>query len=113
MRSAVIIIGSKESIDGFRLAGVEALAADDASEATQILESSLSRDDAGVIALEEEWFDALSERMREKIDRLYRPVVLSIPTAVRADQESSERSQRLSSLIKKAVGFEIKLDGAG
>jgi V/A-type H+-transporting ATPase subunit F len=104
----LVVITNKESADGYRLAGVEVLGVESPEEAKKQLLYALSDDKAGVIALDEEFMVALDEFTQAKIEKLYRPVVLPIPSVAAAEISRAEQPY-LAEFIRRAIGFQINL----
>jgi len=95
--------------DGFRLAGVDVLEAANAEEAQPLIQSLLDSEDAGVVAVNAGFLEALSDRTRSRIDQLIRPVVIPIPSVMGA--EVGERRRYIADLIRNAIGFQIAVHG--
>lgn len=110
MSATVVVLTDETMADGFRLAGTETQTVEDGPAAEAKLLELLDRQDIGIIAINEDWMEASSEKTRNRIDRLYKPIVVSIPTPTAGEAED-ERGSRLARLIRKAVGFEIKVGG--
>ncbi len=67
----------------------------------------LLQDDVDVLIIEERLRDAFSERMRDRLKRhTGEPLIVFLPAF---DEEDSDVDAYLSSVIKPAVGFEIRL----
>jgi V/A-type H+-transporting ATPase subunit F len=78
------------------------------AEARQHLVSLLNDDQVGLIALDEALMGAVDNPLRERLDRVYRPVLIPIPSRS-ATEVSEERRQYIRHLIRRAVGFDITL----
>lgn len=104
----VVVITDSESALGFRLGGVTVVASGSAEDAKRQLVSLINDDTSGIIAISEDYMAAIDERTREKIDSIYRPIVVPIPSRKQL-QETEERREYLRRLIRRAVGFDIKL----
>lgn len=105
---SVVVITGRESSYGFQLAGVLVRVAEDAQEARQYLVSALNDDQIGLIALDEALMGAVDGPLREKLDRVYRPILIPIPSRS-AVEVSEERRQYIRHLIRRAVGFDIRV----
>ncbi len=103
----VIVISDPETSDGFRLTGVDVIEVEEGEEARKKLSELLDDDTVGIIALSEEFEPYIDERTRSKIQKIYRPIVVNVPSKKKL--EIRERAEYLRSLIKRAIGFEIKL----
>ncbi len=104
----VIVLTDPESADGFRLAGIDVVEALTPEDARKTLISLMNDDKSGIIAVNEDFMEAIDERTREKIDKIYRPIVIPIPSKKKVEI-SEERREYLASLIRRAIGFDIKL----
>lgn len=107
--SRVVIITDPESTNGFRLAGVETFEASDWDTARNILVDFINDDSVGIIAIDELLIAQIDERLRDRIDKLYKPVVIPIPS-IKTVELSDARTAYVQEIIKKAVGFDIKLN---
>jgi V/A-type H+-transporting ATPase subunit F len=104
----VVVITSGESACGFQLAGVQVRTAEDVQQARQHLVSLMGDDQVGLIALDESLMGAVDNPLRERLDRVYQPVLIPIPSRSAAEI-SEERRQYIQHLIRRAVGFDIRL----
>jgi V/A-type H+-transporting ATPase subunit F len=104
----LVVITDRDSAYGFRLAGVDVWEADTPQEARTQLVSLINDDTSGIIAVDEDLMAALDERIKEKIDKLYRPIVIPIPSKKKVEI-TDERPEYLRRLIRRAIGFDIKL----
>jgi vacuolar-type H+-ATPase subunit F/Vma7 len=105
----VIVVTDPYRADGFRLAGVDVLEAADAEEAQSLIQSLLDSEDAGVVAVNTQFLDDLSDRMRSRIDQLMRPVFVPLPSTM--GTEVGARRQYISDLIRSAIGIQIAVPG--
>lgn len=103
----VVVITDPESADGFRLSGVEVIEVDQGEKARAKLSELIDDDTIGVIAISSEFTSFIDERTQQKIDRIYRPIVVPIPSKKRISVVG--RADYLRGLIRRAIGFEIKL----
>lgn len=104
----LVVLTDRETAYGFRLAGVDVVEADNQEEANRLLTSLINDDRSGIIALNEEYMGGIDDRLRRKIDRLYRPLVIPIPAEKKVEGES-DRADYIRRLIRRAVGFDVKL----
>lgn len=104
----LVAIVRKSVSDGFRLAGIDAVEVEDATEAHDAIVKLLEGDDIGIIALDERFFDAIDERLQKRLDALYRPVLVGLPLETQADMNALTQ-ERLARLIRRAVGFDVTL----
>ncbi|MHB0976412.1 MAG: V-type ATP synthase subunit F [Candidatus Aquicultorales bacterium] len=104
----LVILTRPESAFGFQLAGVDVVEASDADEAKKKLVALMNDDRAGIIAMDDDLLAAMDDRIKEKIDKLYRPIVIPIPAKNKVET-SDARPEYIRRLIRRAVGFDIKL----
>lgn len=103
-----IVVTDPENADGFRLAGVDVVTVDSPEEASEHIKKLLDDENAGILAVNESYYDAIDEKTREKIDSVYRPIVIPLPIKESVEM-AGERRAYLARLIHRAVGFDITL----
>ena len=104
----VIVLTDADTADGFRLAGVDVEVVDTPEATRARLVSLLDDDGTGIIAVNEQLMSAVDERIRKKIDSIYRPIVVSLPIREKLEIGEDHRAY-LSRLIRRAIGFDITL----
>ncbi|NTU72177.1 MAG: V-type ATP synthase subunit F [Coriobacteriia bacterium] len=104
----LLVLTDSDSADGFRLAGVDVMIAESPEEARKTLASLIDTDSSGIIAVNERLMTAIDERLRKKIDSIYRPIVVSLPIREKLEMGEDHRAY-LSRLIRRAIGFDITL----
>jgi vacuolar-type H+-ATPase subunit F/Vma7 len=104
----LIILTDPGNADGFRLAGVDVVEAEDEEDARRQLSHLVDDDTSGIIGVNEGYMAAIDERLRRKIDSIYRPIVIPLPIRETLHVEEDHRAY-LSRLIRRAVGFDITL----
>jgi V/A-type H+-transporting ATPase subunit F len=104
----LIVVTDSENAHGFRLAGVDVVEANNTQEARDQIIALINDDDSGIIAVNEDFMAAIDDRTRDKIEKIYRPIVVPIP-AKKKIEVAEERREYLARLIRRAVGFDIKL----
>lgn len=104
----VAAITDADTADGFNLTPVVTYVCNEPQEAVLKLKELLNDDTIGIIIINEEYFQHIDERTRKKIDRIYRPIVVPVP-AKKTISSPEARRDYLASLIRLAVGFDIKL----
>jgi vacuolar-type H+-ATPase subunit F/Vma7 len=88
------------------LTGVKVEEVADAKDAESVLDSLL-QDSIDVLIIEEALREAFSERTQERLnEHSGKPLLVNCPSF---DEEDSDVDAYLSSVIKPAVGFEIRL----
>lgn len=104
----LIVLTDAETADGFRLAGVDVSVADSPSMARRMLASLIDDDESGIIAVNERLMAEIDGRLQQKIDSIYRPIVVSLPIREKLEMGEDHRAY-LSRLIRRAIGFDITL----
>jgi V/A-type H+-transporting ATPase subunit F len=104
----VIVLTDSDTADGFRLAGVDVEVVETPEAARARLVALLDDDGAGILAVNERLMTGLDERVRKKIDSIYRPIVVSLPIREKLEIGEDHRAY-LSRLIRRAIGFDITL----
>jgi V/A-type H+-transporting ATPase subunit F len=104
----VVVLTDPDTADGFRLAGVDVEVVETPEAARTLLASLLDDDSAGILAVNEQLMTALDDRIRKKIDSIYRPIVVSLPIREKLEIGEDHRAY-LSRLIRRAIGFDITL----
>jgi V/A-type H+/Na+-transporting ATPase subunit F len=104
----LVVITNSDTAIGFALAGVDLIVADSETAARQELTRAINDDQTGVIAIDEEFFGQIDDGLRAKIEKLYRPIVVPIPSKVDL-KNVGEGHEILAAFIKRAVGFDIRL----
>ena len=104
----VVVLTDPETAYGFRLAGVDVHQAETVEEAREALNRLLEDDRTGILAVNEGFLDAVDERVKDRIESLYRPIVVSLPVREKIGA-MGERKAMLARLIHRAVGFDVTL----
>jgi V/A-type H+-transporting ATPase subunit F len=102
------VLTNAKTAPGFRLAGVEVVEAETVDSARRELVELLNDQRMGIIGVEASLADCIDNALQAKIDALYRPVVVILPSTTGEIGEESKRMY-LQRIIKKAIGFEMKL----
>lgn len=107
----VVIFTDVDSADGFRLAGVETVEGnDEAAGNKQTLLKLINDDDIGIIGISEDIINSIDDPTRAKIDRMDRPIVVTLPTTKHLEVTEA-RHAYLAKMIRRAIGFDIKIGG--
>jgi vacuolar-type H+-ATPase subunit F/Vma7 len=91
---------------GFRLAGVEVIAAENREAANTALVRLLDEGDAGIIAIDAPYYSVLDYATARRIEEMVRPVVVSLPVGADVLPEQ-RRSRQIAELIRRAIGIRI------
>ncbi len=91
---------------GFRLAGVEVIAAESQENASRALLRLLDEGEAGIIAMDMPYYNGLDYGTARRIEQLVKPVVVSLPVGADALPEQ-RRSRQIAELIRRAIGIRM------
>jgi V/A-type H+-transporting ATPase subunit F len=100
-----MVLTDPDTAAGFRMAGLETTSALNAEEARQILPGLLQEEDAGIIAVNEEFMQGLDDRLMARIEQLPRPIVIPIPGRARGEGGIAY----IERLLRRAIGYNIVL----
>jgi len=95
----IAVVGSNEFVTGFQLAGVKDVYITDETNMENSIEKALTNESIGVMVLEGTEYANVSERMKNKLTKLVKPVQVVISTQA---QEGDIRS-----LIKRSIGVDL------
>ena len=100
-----IIVTDPDTASGFRLAGVDVMEIHNSEEVRALLPSLLLKDDTGIIAINEDFMMSLDEKMMEKIEKSFRPIIIPIPSRAKR----LDRTSYIEGLLRRAIGYNIVL----
>lgn len=93
--------------EGFSLAGIHAVPAEDAVEAAAVLKGLLDRPELGVLFVEDQLYQGLSDSLRENLERRPLPVIVPFPGPRREERPSAE--DVLVETLRRAIGYRLRL----
>jgi len=102
----ISLIGDKDTVVGFQLAGVkDARIVDGPEEAKTALRSLAKEEDSGLIIMTEKLADKVRDDITEVTEGKVMPIIVEIP-----DKGGSieKKVDPIKELVKRAVGVEIK-----
>ncbi|MCL5951934.1 MAG: hypothetical protein M1132_09465 [Chloroflexi bacterium] len=91
---------------GFRLAGVDVIAADSQEGARNALIRLLDEGEAGIIAIDAPFLSGLDYATARRIEEMVKPVVVSLPPGGEVLPEQ-RRSRQIAELIRRAIGIRM------
>lgn len=100
-----VVVTDPDTAAGFRLAGVEVIEAAGTEEARKIIPPLLNEDDTGIVAVNEEFMNVLDDKLMNRIERTYRPIIIPIP----AGSRQVSRTSYLERLLRRAIGYNVVL----
>lgn len=102
------VIADADSVVGFRLAGVDAVAAGCPEEAERLLRDCIAEGCASLILLNQSFLDRFSEATRRRIEKLGLPLIIPLPISP-AWGKAEPGQDYVLSLIRRAIGFQMKI----
>ena len=105
-RVAVIV---KEALgSGFKLAGTEVRVAPDSEAARAELRDLLGSSDSGLVLIEEDLLAGLDERTLKAVEESNEPLIVPFPS-VRPGAEKRDEREYLGEVVRRAIGFQIRI----
>jgi V/A-type H+-transporting ATPase subunit F len=98
-----VVVTDPEMAAGFRLAGVDVYEASDLDEAKLVIPPLINKDDIGIVAISEDLMQVLDNKMLEKIEKTYRPIIIPIPSKIKG----ISRTTYIERLLQRAIGYNI------
>jgi V/A-type H+-transporting ATPase subunit F len=108
--SRLLVITRPNLVDGFRLAGVEAYAADDVETAQELIESWVEAGETGLLAIDDGFLEHINPVVMKRLEATEQLNYLAIPGGEPLGPEATRR-QRLAQQIRRAIGFHITFKG--
>lgn len=102
------VIADADSVVGFRLAGVDAVAAGCAEEAERLLRACIAEGGVSLVLINQSFLDRFSETARRRIERLSLPLIIPLPISPTWGKEEPSQDYVLS-LIRRAIGYQMKI----
>lgn len=97
----IAVIGNDDFVTGFRLAGVTNVFASEKNLEEKI-EQALLNEKIGILVLEEDSFNLLNNRVRKRLDKLVKPVVVTV--------SDKGKETNLREMIKRSLGVDLWKD---
>ena len=108
--SRLSIVTRPAQVTGFRLAGVDAYAAEDVETAHELIETWLEANEAGLLAIDDGLLERIDTSLLKRLDASERLLYLAIPGGQPLGPETSRR-HRVAEMIRQAIGFHITFKG--
>ncbi len=93
---------------GFALAGLEAVDAATAEQGRDRLQELLAQPDVGVVLMEEDLYDGLSEDMRRQLGRRPLPMVVPFPEPTWGERAETPDAY-IVELLRQVIGYRVRL----
>ena len=105
----MLVLTDSETATGFRLAGVEVLESDQEG-AQEALEGVIEGQDYGLVAVDQGLIAEPNAAAARAMRGRDLPVLLSMPSLGAAFDEEEDATDYMKSLVRSAIGFDIKLE---
>lgn len=99
------VVTDPDTAAGFRLAGVDVIEVVGLEDAKSVIPDLIYRDDSGIIAVNEDYMQALDDKLMSRIEKTYRPIIIPIPVQKRGAGGVSY----VERLLQRAIGYNIVL----
>jgi len=103
MAYKIAIIGSEDTISGFKALGVQAVAANDAVETQNKIKAMYEKNEFAVIFITEDWADKISDFLENLAPKAL-PAIVSIPSQ---KGTTGAGLRGIRKIVEKAVGSDI------
>jgi vacuolar-type H+-ATPase subunit F/Vma7 len=108
MSYGVRVLARPEIGAGFALAGLETIDAGTAQEGRARLDDMLSEPELGVVLIEEQVYDRLSEETRHKLGRRPLPMVVPFPEPIWAPG-AARPEEYIVELLRQVIGYRVRI----
>jgi vacuolar-type H+-ATPase subunit F/Vma7 len=108
MSYALHVIARPQVAAGFGLAGVRADEAPDAAEGVARLREQLHDPAAGVVMLEDSFYDALPDDLRAELGRRPLPMVVPVPGPQWGERRTAAEAY-IVELLRQVIGYRVRL----
>ena len=94
MENSIVVVGSQEFTFGFEIAGLKAFLPDEFSKAIS------KEEDNGIVILDQNVYDTLSQREKQQINTMIKPLVVIL-------SQDDTKGSNLREMIIKALGVDL------
>lgn len=108
MSYAVHVIARPQVASGFSLAGVRADEAADSQEGAARLRELLHDPKAGVVLLEDSFYDGLPDDLRAELGRRPLPMVVPVPGPQWGERRPAAEAY-IVELLRQVIGYRVRL----
>ncbi len=108
--SRLLVVTRPELVTGFRLAGVDAYAAQDVETAQELIEAWLAADEETLLAIDDGLLGKMEPSFLKRLDAAEKVPYLAIPGGKPLGPEASRR-HHIAEMIRRAIGFHITFKG--
>jgi len=106
----LFVLTRPDQVTGFRLAGVDAYAAEDVETAQELVESWMTAGEGGLLAIDDGLLERMDPSFVKRMVSAERLPFLVIPGGEPLGPEAS-RKYRIAEIIRKAIGIHITFKG--
>jgi len=106
--TSLVVVGRPAACAGFALAGLRTAEATDAAHGAELVIALADRPDAGVLLVEQDLYDAISEADRRTIARRAIPIIVPFPNPTWEAHPPAPESFVLD-LLQRAIGYRVRL----
>ena len=98
-----VVVTYPDTSSGYRLAGIDVFEADTPEKARDVIISLGEKEDTGIIAVNEEFINAMDEKSRKRIENTIRPIIIAMPSRLKG----IDRKAYIERLLRNAIGYNI------
>lgn len=102
------VIADADAVVGFRLAGVDAVAAGCPEEAERLVRACVAEGHVSLLLVSQGLLDRFSEATRRRLERLSLPLIIPLPISTTWWKEEPSQDYVLG-LIRRAIGYQMKI----
>lgn len=95
----IAVVGSDDFVTGFQLAGVDTVFPATEKELDEKVEQAINTEGTGVIVMDSEEVNKLSNKTKKALDRLITPVLVTL--------SAKGKEEDLRELIRRTVGVDL------
>lgn len=106
----MVVLTKTDQVDGFRLAGVDAIGVDDAVAVESLITTLLKKKKEILLALDDGLFSQLSQNLIKQIYASDEMLLVTIPDKPVSGGEKT-RKQQIYEMIRHATGVQIRFKG--
>ena len=106
----LVVITRIDQVNGFRLAGINAIGVDSSQDVTRLITSWLANKEEILLALDDSFFGELDPKLISRIYDSNEMLIVTIPDGPVSGAEAS-RKKRIYEMIRHATGVQIRFKG--
>jgi len=104
----IVFLTDTENAVGFRMAGADTMVVHSPDDAAEKLTSILDAGEAGLLAINEELWKGLEERLQQRAERSNTPIVMPVPTT-RTALAWEKEEEYIVKMIRRAIGYQLRI----